>query len=209
MHTLADVELGEEQFALGLDREMSVTERLGASTGGTYTLELQKVGYTIKIKSEDGKQETDKVILQPTSFTVKPGQMTAVMGASGAGKSTLLDVMAQRIPPKDVEGSILMNGRPVGQDFMRISGYVMQSGVSLLIASSQAGLIGPPVRWFAPSRFYFLSFFACTRCFVPLADRQGDPAVCCPAARPRINVQRRQVAARRGDHHVPQIEQLR
>lgn len=45
---------------------------------------------------------------------VKPGSLTALMGASGAGKTTLLDVLASRKNIGVVEGDILMNGRPIG-----------------------------------------------------------------------------------------------
>lgn len=45
---------------------------------------------------------------------VKPGSLTALMGASGAGKTTLLDVLASRKNIGVIEGDILMNGRPIG-----------------------------------------------------------------------------------------------
>lgn len=45
---------------------------------------------------------------------VKPGSLTALMGASGAGKTTLLDVLASRKNIGVIEGDVLMNGRPIG-----------------------------------------------------------------------------------------------
>lgn len=57
---------------------------------------------------------------------VKPGSLTALMGASGAGKTTLLDVLASRKNIGVVEGDILMNGRPIGTDFQRGCAYAEQ-----------------------------------------------------------------------------------
>ncbi|ODN86072.1 ATP-binding cassette transporter [Cryptococcus wingfieldii CBS 7118] len=57
---------------------------------------------------------------------VKPGTLTALMGASGAGKTTLLDVLAARKNIGVVGGDILMNGRPIGTDFQRGCAYAEQ-----------------------------------------------------------------------------------
>ncbi|EIW69828.1 hypothetical protein TREMEDRAFT_43505 [Tremella mesenterica DSM 1558] len=60
---------------------------------------------------------------------VKPGSLTALMGASGAGKTTLLDVLAQRKSIGVISGEILMNGRPVDRDFQRGCAYAEQLDV--------------------------------------------------------------------------------
>ncbi|KAJ1658885.1 ATP-binding cassette transporter snq2, partial [Dispira simplex] len=60
---------------------------------------------------------------------VKPGTMTALMGASGAGKTTLLDVLAQRKNVGRVEGEILMNGAPLTKLLRRKTGYCEQMDV--------------------------------------------------------------------------------
>ena len=72
---------------------------------------------------------------------VKPGTLTALMGASGAGgaaisfamdysakytrtgKTTCLDVLAQRKNIGVVAGSMLVDGRPLGGDFARGTAY--------------------------------------------------------------------------------------
>ncbi|KAK4699639.1 hypothetical protein P7C70_g6621, partial [Phenoliferia sp. Uapishka_3] len=57
---------------------------------------------------------------------VKPGTVTALMGASGAGKTTLLDVLANRKNVGVVGGTVLIAGRPIGKDFQRGTAYVEQ-----------------------------------------------------------------------------------
>ena len=43
-----------------------------------------------------------------------------------AGKTTLLDALAGRKSGKDLEGRVLLNGRPAGKWFRRLSQYVPQ-----------------------------------------------------------------------------------
>ncbi len=54
---------------------------------------------------------------------VKPGTLTALMGASGAGKTTCLDVLAQRKNIGVVSGDIFVDGRPPDADFARETAY--------------------------------------------------------------------------------------
>ncbi|KAI0064587.1 hypothetical protein BV25DRAFT_1869256 [Artomyces pyxidatus] len=60
---------------------------------------------------------------------VKPGTLTALMGASGAGKTTCLDVLAQRKNIGVVSGDILVDGRPLDGDFARGTAYAEQMDV--------------------------------------------------------------------------------
>ncbi|TFY71815.1 hypothetical protein EVG20_g1190 [Dentipellis fragilis] len=60
---------------------------------------------------------------------VKPGTLTALMGASGAGKTTCLDVLAQRKNIGVISGDILVDGRPLGSDFARGTAYAEQMDV--------------------------------------------------------------------------------
>ena len=57
---------------------------------------------------------------------VKPGQLTALMGASGAGKTTLLDVLAARKNIGVVSGDILVDARAPGTAFQRGTAYAEQ-----------------------------------------------------------------------------------
>ncbi|KAF8131532.1 pleiotropic drug resistance ABC transporter [Boletus edulis] len=66
---------------------------------------------------------------------VKPGTLTALMGASWCsltrvtGKTTCLDVLAQRKNIGVVTGDILVDGRPIGADFARGTAYAEQMDV--------------------------------------------------------------------------------
>jgi ABC-type multidrug transport system fused ATPase/permease subunit len=85
------------------------------------------VVYDIEVK--EGKRR----LLDHVSGWVKPGTLTALMGASGAGKTTLLDVLAQRKDVGVVTGDMLVNGRPFGADFQRQTGYVQQQGEYIVL----------------------------------------------------------------------------
>ncbi|KAF2208392.1 hypothetical protein CERZMDRAFT_101459 [Cercospora zeae-maydis SCOH1-5] len=60
---------------------------------------------------------------------VKPGQLTALMGASGAGKTTLLDVLASRKNIGVITGDKLIDGKPPGTAFQRGTSYAEQLDV--------------------------------------------------------------------------------
>ena len=60
---------------------------------------------------------------------VKPGTLTALMGASGAGKTTCLDVLAKRKNIGTVRGDILVDGHLTGPDFARSTAYAEQMDV--------------------------------------------------------------------------------
>ncbi|KAK1082589.1 ATP-binding cassette transporter snq2 [Friedmanniomyces endolithicus] len=60
---------------------------------------------------------------------VKPGELTALMGASGAGKTTLLDVLASRKNIGVISGEKLVDGVKPGMDFQRGTSYAEQLDV--------------------------------------------------------------------------------
>ncbi|EKG12754.1 ABC transporter-like protein [Macrophomina phaseolina MS6] len=91
----------------------------------TSTFTWRDVVYDIKIKQEKRR------LLDHVSGWVKPGTLTALMGASGAGKTTLLDVLAQRVSVGVVTGSMLVDGKPLDPSFRRKTGYVQQQDLHL------------------------------------------------------------------------------
>lgn len=60
---------------------------------------------------------------------VKPGELTALMGASGAGKTTLLDVLASRKNIGVISGDVLVDGIKPGNAFQRGTSYAEQLDV--------------------------------------------------------------------------------
>lgn len=57
---------------------------------------------------------------------VRPGELTALMGASGAGKTTLLDVLASRKNIGVIGGDVLVDGLQPGKQFQRSTSYAEQ-----------------------------------------------------------------------------------
>ncbi|KAF2000580.1 ABC multidrug transporter-like protein [Amniculicola lignicola CBS 123094] len=71
----------------------------------------------------------NRTLLDNVHGYVKPGMLGALMGSSGAGKTTLLDVLAQRKTDGTINGSILVDGRPLPVSFQRSAGYCEQLDV--------------------------------------------------------------------------------
>ncbi|CAD6567917.1 MAG: hypothetical protein ASARMPREDX12_000840 [Alectoria sarmentosa] len=65
-------------------------------------------------------------LLNRVNGYVKPGVMVALMGASGAGKTTLLNSLSQRQRIGVMSGEMLVDGRKLGTEFQRITGFVEQ-----------------------------------------------------------------------------------
>lgn len=64
--------------------------------------------YTVPVPQQpDGSKH--RLLLDHVSGWIKPGQMTALMGASGAGKTTLLDVLAKRKTLVGFQDSVIKN----------------------------------------------------------------------------------------------------
>ncbi|KAI4177560.1 MAG: hypothetical protein LQ346_007662 [Caloplaca aetnensis] len=83
----------------------------------------QDVNYTIPYEKGERK------LLSDVQGYVRPGKLTALMGASGAGKTTLLNTLAQRINFGVVTGDFLVDGRPLPKSFQRATGFAEQMDV--------------------------------------------------------------------------------
>ncbi|KAI5455964.1 ABC-2 type transporter-domain-containing protein [Mariannaea sp. PMI_226] len=84
---------------------------------------FRNVNYTIPY--EHGERQ----LLQDVEGYVRPGKLTALMGASGAGKTTLLNALAQRLTFGTVNGEFLVDGRPLPRSFQRATGFAEQMDI--------------------------------------------------------------------------------
>lgn len=130
----AQVIRDEESQVLDKDRPSSGTSLSNASRPddgriqdqlirNTSVFTWKNLSYTVKTPSGD------RVLLDNVQGWVKPGMLGALMGSSGAGKTTLLDVLAQRKTEGTINGSILVDGRPLSISFQRSAGYCEQLDV--------------------------------------------------------------------------------
>ncbi|MGO9973283.1 MAG: FHA domain-containing protein [Solirubrobacteraceae bacterium] len=81
-------------------------------------LRLESRGVTMRVG--------DRTLLAPTTLTVEPGELVAIIGESGAGKTTLLKALAGITEP--TAGRVLVNGEPVHTRLTDI-GYVPQDDI--------------------------------------------------------------------------------
>lgn len=125
------------------DEEHHGNQPHGDNSSSEGVIKLQKqegifqwkdVCYDIKIKGEPRR------LLDNVDGWVKPGTLTALMGASGAGKTTLLDVLADRVTMGVVSGDMFVNGDQRDLSFQRKTGYVQQQDVHLSTSTVREAL---------------------------------------------------------------------
>ncbi|QRV86840.1 ABC-2 type transporter [Ceratobasidium sp. AG-Ba] len=112
--------LHERKAAL---RKGEVNQDLGALTKSTKAFTWENLDYTVPVPG--GQRQ----LLNKVFGYVKPGTLTALMGASGAGKTTLLDVLAGRKTIGVIHGDVLIGGEHTGVAFQRGTAYCEQLDV--------------------------------------------------------------------------------
>lgn len=125
---LSDEESGKDQSSqLNTLHEGSPSDSDDNTAKGVAKNEViftwQSVNYNIPYRGER------RQLLQNVEGFVKPGKLTALMGASGAGKTTLLNALAQRIRFGVVTGDFLVDGRPLPRSFQRSTGFAEQMDI--------------------------------------------------------------------------------
>lgn len=121
----------EELFDEEDDTDSSDNKLLNA----TDIFHWRNLTYQVKIKSEN------RIILNSVDGWVKPGQVTALMGASGAGKTTLLNALSERLTSGEVtDGKRMVNGRELDSAFQRSIGYVQQQDLHLQTSTVREAL---------------------------------------------------------------------
>ncbi|KAF4450095.1 hypothetical protein F53441_6739 [Fusarium austroafricanum] len=88
-------------------------------------LTFENLNYDVPIPGPEGTRR----LLNNVFGYVRPGELTALMGASGAGKTTLLDVLAARKNIGVISGDILVDALAPGKEFQRSTSYAEQLDV--------------------------------------------------------------------------------
>lgn len=98
-------------------------EAMAKIEGNESIFTFQNVNYTVPY--EKGQRK----LLDNVQGYVRPGKLTALMGASGAGKTTLLNILAQRTSTGTITGDFLLDGRPLPKSFQRATGFAEQMDI--------------------------------------------------------------------------------
>jgi len=91
-------------------------------------LSAHNVNYTVDVARGFCKGKEKKQILHDVTGVFRPG-MNAIMGQTGSGKSTFLDILADRKDKRCVSGTLLLDNKPVPNNFKCMVGYVVQDDV--------------------------------------------------------------------------------
>jgi ATP-binding cassette subfamily B protein len=112
-----------ERIAKVLDTEPSIQDNAAADKvqlGALESLEFRNVSFAYP--------DAERPVLENISFTMKPGETTAIIGSTGSGKSTLVNLIPRLYDISS--GEILINGvdiRQMHQDALRdYLGFVPQ-----------------------------------------------------------------------------------
>ena len=91
--------------------------------------------YDVKIKGGTRR------LLDDVEGWVKPGTLTALMGASGAGKTTLLNVLANRASTGVISGTKMVDVKYQDEGFARKVGYAQQQDMNIPTATVREALL--------------------------------------------------------------------
>lgn len=113
----------------------SPKENLSESFRQEAVFHWRNMVYEIKTGNES------HTILNQVDGWVKPGEVTALMGASGAGKTTLLNALSARLTVGVITSGLRMvDGKPLDKSFERSIGYVQQQDLHLQTSTVRESL---------------------------------------------------------------------
>jgi subfamily B ATP-binding cassette protein MsbA len=108
--------------------------------------EFPPIQGTIEFRDVSFSYHASEVTLKHVDFTVRPGEMIALVGPSGAGKSTIITLLARFYDP--TSGRVLIDGREITgynvQSVRRQIGIVMQDSILF------SGTIAENIRYGRP-----------------------------------------------------------
>lgn len=108
---LGNINYGLQQIRAGADRIFTLMDTKSDVNESPDALEIEKVKGLIEFDHVQFGYDPKRLILKDVSFTVKPGEVLAVVGPSGAGKSTIANLIPRFY---DVtEGQIRIDGYDV------------------------------------------------------------------------------------------------
>ena len=136
LERMADLEAGGSDAAVAaLAESQSVLQGdLEKVSSGTDIFHWRGVCYDVQIGKETRR------ILSNVDGWIKPGTLTALMGASGSGKTTLLDVLASRVTMGTIYGHMFVNGHLRDASFQRSTGYAQQQDLHLQTSTVREAL---------------------------------------------------------------------
>ena len=131
-----DLEAGGEDAAVAaLTVSQSIANAdLEKISAGTDVFHWRSVCYDVQVGKETRR------ILNNVDGWIKPGTLTALMGASGAGKTTLLDVLASRVTMGKIYGHMFVNGHHRDASFQRSTGYAQQQDLHMTTTTVREAL---------------------------------------------------------------------
>jgi ATP-binding cassette subfamily G (WHITE) protein 2 (PDR) len=136
MERMADIEAGGSEAAVAAlaESQSVLKDDLEKVYAGTDIFHWRGVCYDVQIGKETRR------ILNNVDGWIKPGTLTALMGASGAGKTTLLDVLASRVTMGTIYGHMFVNGHLRDTSFQRSTGYAQQQDLHLQTSTVREAL---------------------------------------------------------------------
>ncbi|KKK21456.1 ABC transporter [Aspergillus ochraceoroseus] len=119
----SDIEAASNGISSSTDVSQDSPGKVDGIARSTSIFTFQHVNYTIPVHG--GKKQ----LLREVQGVVKPGRLTALVGASGAGKTTLLNALAQRLNFGVITGDFLVDGKPLPKSFQRATGFAEQMDI--------------------------------------------------------------------------------